>query len=45
MTWVPNIAEALALPRVHFDGVLLETEDGEHSRSRFRGWRRRCRRR
>ncbi|MEZ6197957.1 MAG: sigma 54-interacting transcriptional regulator [Planctomycetota bacterium] len=30
VTWVPNVAEALALPRVHFDGVLLETEDGEH---------------
>ena len=30
VTWVPNVGESVLLPRVHFDGILLEaaTQDG-----------------
>jgi transcriptional regulator with PAS, ATPase and Fis domain len=30
VTWVPTLDDALALPRVVFDGVLVETEDVEN---------------
>jgi len=32
VTWVPDVDEAMRLPRVHFDGILLEASSADHIR-------------
>ena len=33
VTWVPDVDEAILLPRVHFDGILLEAATMDHVRN------------